>query len=62
MPSIRSYNLIHVIVVLLGNFQGFCSYKLCHEIVIAISASELLQTVNATVFTPGYNPESGAKV
>jgi hypothetical protein len=62
MPSIHSYNLVHVIVVLLGNFQAYCSYKLCHELVVAISAGELLKTASAKVFAPGYNPSSGAKV
>jgi hypothetical protein len=62
LPSIHSYNLVHVIVVILGNFQAFCSYKLCHEVIVAISAHELLKSVSINVFTPTYNPSSGYKV
>ena len=62
MPSIRIYNLVHVFVVLLGNFQAICTYKLCRELVIAISADELLSSVTVNVFSPGYAPASGSKV
>jgi hypothetical protein len=46
----------------LGNFQAYCSYKLCHEVVIAISAHQLLKSVTINVFTPTYNPTDGYKV
>jgi hypothetical protein len=60
--SIHSYNLVHVIVVLLGNFQAYCSFKLCHEMVVAISAHQLLKSVTMNVFTPSYSPPSGYKL
>jgi hypothetical protein len=53
---------VHVIVVLLGNFQAYCSYKLCQEVIVAISAHQLLKSVTANVFTPTYSPPSGYKV
>jgi hypothetical protein len=62
LPSIHSYNLVHVIVVLLGNFQAYCSYKLCHEVIVAISAHELLKEVSVNVLSSDYVPLAGSKV